>query len=287
MDVARTIDEARRLVRSARAVGRTIGLVPTMGALHEGHFSLIDAAAERCGFVVVSIFVNPTQFGPGEDLASYPRPVEADLAGCEARRADAAFLPEAEEMYPGPPLTSVAVEALSGTLCGRSRPGHFAGVCLVVAKLLNIVQPDVALFGEKDYQQLTIIRRMVRDLDFPVEIAACPTVREADGLARSSRNRYLAPDERRQAPALHGALKLAGEMIARSAPPADEVIAAMRAHLAACAPAGRIDYVRIVDPRSLAEVSATGRPVRILLAVRIGKARLIDNMQVDGSRRGA
>ena len=286
MDVARTIDDARRLVRSARA-RRTIGLVPTMGALHDGHFRLIDAARARCGFVVVSIFVNPTQFGPGEDLASYPRPVEADLAGCEVRGVDAVFLPGAEEMYPEPPLTSAAVEALSGTLCGRSRPGHFAGVCLVVAKLLNIVQPDVALFGEKDYQQLTIIRRMVRDLNFPVEIAACPTVREADGLARSSRNRYLTPDERRQAPALHGALKLAAEAIARSAPPAEEVIAAMREHLAVGAPDGRIDYVQIVDPDSLADVSATDRPVRILLAVRIGKARLIDNIQVDGSPRCA
>ena len=178
MNVCKTIQQIRTAAASARREGRNVLLVPTMGALHEGHFSLIRQAVQAGGYSVVSIFVNPTQFAAGEDLASYPRPVEQDLAACESLAADAVFLPQVEEMYPRPGLTQVSVAGMTETLCGRSREGHFTGVCTVVAKLLNIVQPDVALFGQKDFQQAAVIRRMVADLNFPVQIRTCPTVRE-------------------------------------------------------------------------------------------------------------
>ena len=283
MNVARTIAEMRQLVRRARQAGKTSGLVPTMGALHEGHMSLIDAARGDCGFVVVSIFVNPAQFGPGEDFSRYPRAPEDDLAACRKRSADAVFMPSAEEMYPSPaPATRVVVKGLDERLCGRSRPGHFAGVCAVVAKLFNIVQPDKAYFGAKDFQQATIIRRMTTDLDFPVKVVVCPTVRERDGLAMSSRNAYLTPAERRQAPALYAALRTAAEMIRASRPPAEEVKAAVRACLADRAPDGAIDYVEVVDPNELTDASNTNVPVLVALAVKFGQARLIDNIIVDG-----
>jgi len=284
MDVAETIGQVRRVVAAARADGKLVGLVPTMGALHDGHYSLIDAAAAGCDFVVASIFVNPTQFGPSEDLASYPRPLEADLAGCEARGVDAVFTPTAETMYPpGGAVTEVRVNELSETLCGRSRPTHFAGVCTVVAKLLNIVGPDKAYFGAKDFQQAAIIRRMVDDLNFPVEIVVCPTVREADGLAMSSRNAALSSAERAQAPALWSALQLGARLVRDAAPPAAEVLAAIRRRLAAEAPDGEIDYVQVVDARTLADVERTGPGVLIALAVRFTGARLIDNVLVDSA----
>jgi len=281
MNVEQTIEGIRRRVAEARAAGEVIGLVPTMGALHEGHLSLIDAAKGRCGCVVVSIFVNPLQFAPSEDLEAYPRTPEADLAACEARGVHAVFQPPAEVMYARPCLTRVAVEKLGETLCGRSRPGHFPGVCTVVAKLFCIVQPDRAYFGAKDYQQAVILRRMVEDLSFPLEVVICPTVREADGLAMSSRNTYLTPEQRRQAAALHGSLQLAERMIRQSHPPAEEVVAAVRRHLAERAPAGIIDYVQIVDPSELSDVERTDRGVLVALAVRLGRARLIDNILVD------
>jgi pantoate--beta-alanine ligase len=252
-----------------------------MGALHAGHLSLIDAARDDGGLVVVSIFVNPTQFGPTEDLAKYPRTPEADLAACETHGVDLVFMPQAATMYAGGGLTEVTVKELSATLCGRSRPGHFPGVCTVVAKLFNIIQPDRAYFGAKDYQQAVIIRRMAADLNFPVEVKVCPTVREADGLAMSSRNAYLDADQRNQAVALIESLRLGEGMIRCSRPPADEVITAMRNHVASRAPAGEIDYVQVVDPQTLQDVAATDQPVLLALAVRIGKARLIDNMLVD------
>ncbi len=282
MKVTEGIDETLRVLAEARRAGRTVGLVPTMGALHEGHLSLIAAAAGECDFVVVSIFVNPTQFAPGEDLDAYPRPVEADLAACREHGVAMVFAPTEAGMYPrGRTMTEVAVDALSGALCGASRPGHFAGVCTVVAKLFNIIQPDKAFFGAKDRQQAIIIERMASDLDFPVEIVVCPTVREADGLAMSSRNAYLSAEQRSQAAALWGSLKLAERMIRESRPPAAEVLGTVRRFLADEAPLGEIDYVQIVDPQTLADVETTERRVLVALAVRFGHARLIDNVVVD------
>jgi len=287
MQVAETIAQCRRAVAEARASGKVVGFVPTMGALHEGHYQLIDAARRECGFVVVSIFVNPTQFAPGEDLSRYPRTPQADLAGCERRGADLVFLPGPAEMYPrGRTEVEVTPGRLAETLCGRSRPGHFAGVCTVVAKLLNIVQPQKAYFGAKDFQQAVIVARMVEDLDFPVEVVRCPTVREADGLAMSSRNRYLSPAERAQAAALSRALAAAEEII-RSGPRASaDVVAAVRERLAAEAPDGQIDYVQVVDPRTLEDVEVARPAVLVALAVRFGGARLIDNVLVDGPAAG-
>jgi len=281
MKIVGDIEEIRTFVERAKAAGRTVGLVPTMGALHAGHYSLIDAARGDCDVVVVSIFVNPTQFGPSEDLAAYPRTLEADHAGCEARGVDIIFEPDTETMYGVGGLTEVCVKELSETLCGGSRPVHLAGVCTVVAKLFHIVPAQKAYFGAKDYQQAAVIRRMAADLNFPVEVVVCPTVREADGLAMSSRNGYLSPAERRQATALLGSLKLAAEMIRTSAPAAPRVIEAIRQHLAEQAPAGEIDYVQIVDPTDLADVQNTDPPVLIALAVKFGRARLIDNVVLD------
>ncbi len=281
MIVARTIQEIRAAVAGAKSAGHAVGLVPTMGALHAGHYSLIDAARLQCPFVAVSIFVNPIQFGPSEDLAKYPRTPEADLAGCQAHGASAVLMPDVREMYPRPCRTVVDSPDLARTLCGASRPGHFAGVCTVVAKLLNIVQPDVAYFGAKDFQQAAIIRRMAEDLNFPLAIEICPIVREPDGLAMSSRNAYLTPDERRTAPALWQSLAMAADLIADRRPPASEVVEAIQAFLAAHAPGGVVDYVEIVEPRELSSVEKTDGNVLIALAVRFGRARLIDNILVD------
>lgn len=282
MIVAHTIAETRRAVSEARRAGlSTVGLVPTMGALHAGHASLFDAAGKQCDFVAASIFVNPTQFGPGEDFQRYPRTPRSDLALCEQQGVQLVFMPSAEEMYgPDGSLTTVSVARLSETLCGKSRPGHFTGVCTVVMKLFQIVQPDRAYFGEKDYQQLTVLRRMTADLNVPVEIVACPTVREADGLALSSRNAYLSPAQRQQAPALYAALREARELVQQRHPPAAEVIDAIRNYLDRHAPLGEIDYVQLVDPDTLRDVSDTNRPVQAALAVRFGSARLIDNLRL-------
>ncbi len=281
MKVAKTIEEIRSLVGEARSAGKTVGLAATMGALHEGHLSLIRTAAETCDFVVVSVFVNPTQFSPEEDLAGYPRSPEQDLAACRQAGADAVFTPSVEEMYPSQCLAEVAVGRLGDTMCGRQRPGHFAGVCTVVAKLFNIVQADKAFFGAKDFQQVTIIRRMAADLNFAVEVVACPTLREADGLAMSSRNAYLTSGQRDQAAALRRSLDLAETLIRRDHPPAGQIIEAMEELLAAEAPDGEVDYIQIVDPQELGDVQSTDRPVLVALAVRFGKARLIDNTVVD------
>lgn len=277
------VDQARSLVRAARGEGRTITFVPTMGALHAGHASLVKAAAQRDAFVVVSIFVNPTQFAPTEDLAAYPRTPEADLELCRQSGASLVFMPSPQEMYGQGGLTEVSVKELGGGLCGRSRPGHFAGVCTVVAKLFNIVQPDKAFFGAKDYQQAAIIRRMAADLNFPVEIVVCPTIREADGLAMSSRNAYLSPQERQQAVALGQSLQLARRLIVEERAGAAEIRAAICRHLSSYAPDGSIDYVEIVDPATLWPVEATDRPVVVALAVKFGRCRLIDNITVDAT----
>jgi pantoate--beta-alanine ligase len=285
MEITGDISAVRRHVGAARRSGEVVGFVPTMGALHAGHLSLIDAAGARSGYVAVSIFVNPTQFGPQEDLSAYPRTPAADAAACRSRGVDLLFTPQPQTMYPPGSATEVRVRALEDVLCGRSRPGHFVGVCTVVAKLLNIVQPDLVFFGAKDFQQSVIVRRMVADLNVPAEVVVCPTVREADGLAVSSRNAYLTPAERPQAPALYGALRLAAERIAASHPPAPAVAAAVREHLAARAPDGEIDYVEIVEPATLRPVETTDAAVLIALAVRFGRARLIDNILVDAPAR--
>ena len=290
MKVIRTIDAMRRFVRRAKGEEKLVGFVPTLGGLHEGHFSLFDAAAADCPVVVASIFLNPTQFAPTEDLASYPADERADLAACRAHGVSAAFVPAVAEMYPAGPaqcLTSVAVAKLGEHLCGRSRPGHFAGVCTVVLKLLNIVQPDRAYFGAKDYQQAAIVRRMAGDLNVPAAIVVRPTVREDDGLALSTRNRYLTAEQRGQAAALHAALKLGERMLA--APPVSgaEVAAAMRAYLSEHAPAGNVDYIELVDADTLAPVERPAGRVLVALAVKFERARLIDSLLVDagGPRR--
>lgn len=283
MIVANTIAETRRVLTEARRAGKTTGLVPTMGALHAGHISLIDAAVRDCDVVVVSIFVNPAQFGPGEDFETYPRTPEADLALCEKHGVTVVFTPTAKEMY-GPNvragLTTVSVAKLSETLCGKSRPGHFTGVCTVVTKLLNITQPDRAYFGAKDYQQVTILRRMASDLNMPIEIITCPIVREADGLAMSSRNAYLSADERRQAAALYAALQNAKTLVGKKHPPAEDALRAIRDHLSQNAPLGEVEYIQLVDPDTLQDVETTDRPVQAALAVKFGGARLIDNLRL-------
>jgi len=279
MQVARTIDAVRRCVAAARGAGKCVGLVPTMGALHVGHVSLIDAAVAHCDFVVVSIFVNPTQFGPNEDLAKYPRPFEKDVALCEESGADVVFAPSPEEMYGGGGVTWVTVEKLTAPLCGRSRPTHFRGVTTVCTKLFNIVGPDVAFFGQKDAQQAIVIKRMVADLNMPLEIVVCPTVREADGLAVSSRNRYLSERERRDATALYRSLETCREMIEGGAKDAGEIRAAMVAVLEEV-PALAIEYVSLVDAETLEEAEQVAGHVLVAVAARLGPARLIDNIRI-------
>ncbi len=280
MQIVRTIAQTREAVAHARARAESVGLVPTMGALHEGHRSLVRTARQRCGYVAVSIFVNPTQFGPEEDLEAYPRTFEADRSACQADGADLIFAPAVKEMYPGPGLTTVHVADLTAGLCGASRPVHFDGVTTVVAKLFNIVGPDVAFFGEKDYQQLAVIRRMVLDLDMPVEVIGCPTIREPDGLALSSRNEYLDVDQRRQAPVLHAAMQRAAQAALAGRRNVAELIAGIEGDIRESGPA-EIDYVKIVDAETLDELPEIDRPARICLAVKMGKCRLIDNLAVD------
>ena len=280
MLTAETIAEARRAVRTARGQGRRVGLVPTMGALHEGHLSLMAAARAECEFVAVSIFVNPIQFGPNEDYQRYPRPIERDLAACREAGVDLVFAPSAGEMYRQERLTSVVVRGMTEGLCGRQRPGHFEGVTTVVAKLFNILDPDAAYFGEKDAQQALVLRKMVVDLDFPIAMRFCPTVREADGLALSSRNAYLSADERERALCLSRGLEAGRRMIAEGRTEAAAIAAAMRRIIEAAEPE-KIDYIEIVDPHTLGPVARVAGPVLMATAVRIGRTRLIDNILVD------
>ncbi|MCK6456464.1 MAG: pantoate--beta-alanine ligase [Phycisphaerae bacterium] len=275
------IEACRRTTDAARRAGRTIGFVPTMGGLHAGHASLIERARTDGRFVVVSIFVNPTQFGPGEDLQSYPRTPEADAARAKASGADLLFTPDGDAMYGADAGTRVRPGRLAEALCGPFRPGHFEGVCTVVAKLFHIVRPDAAYFGQKDAQQVVIVRAMVRDLRMPIEIVTCPIVREPDGLAMSTRNAYLSADERRRATALYRALQTGAERIASGERRSGKVISAMRRVLDEASPC-RIDYIAIVDPGTLEDRPELGAgPVMLALAVRIGSARLIDNQIVD------
>ena len=283
MQTHETIGSLREQLQSCRRVGRRIGLVPTMGALHAGHMSLVGAARRQCDVVVLSIFVNPTQFGPNEDLARYPRTVQQDLHLCRQGGVDMVFMPSVNEMYPQPPVTQVNVPALAGRLCGLHRPGHFAGVCLVVAKLFNIVGPDVAFFGAKDFQQSAVIRRMVQDLDMPLRVEVCPTIRESDGLAISSRNAYLSPANRQAAPALYEALQQAAEAIRRTRPSASQVITTIRQHLASRLGEHEVDYVSVVNPDTLEDVEKAEPPVLVAMAVRLGQTRLIDNILVEAA----
>ena len=270
--VVRDVPSLRAVLAGARARGERIAFVPTMGALHEGHLSLLDRARAQGECVVLSIFVNPLQFGPTEDLAKYPRTEAAEARGCSV-----AFVPPVEVMYPGPRAVSVVPEALADRWEGALRPGHFAGVLTVVAKLFNMVQPDVAVFGQKDLQQATLIRAMVRDLDVPVAIDVAPIVREADGLAMSSRNRYLGPDERRVAGTLPRALADAADAFAAGEATAHGVLRNALARLDA-EPALRLDYLAVVDPATLAPRDDTvARGDMVLLAARVGSTRLLDN----------
>ena len=280
MIIANTISQVRDQVRQWRREGLTVGLVPTMGYLHEGHGSLVGKAAEDCDRVVASVFVNPTQFAPGEDLASYPRDFERDCEILEKQGCSMVFHPSVDEMYPdGNGKTDTYIEILNDMpkqLCGRTRPNHFRGVCTVVGKLFNIVLPDKAYFGEKDAQQLAIIRRMVRDLSYGIEIVGCPIVREPDGLAKSSRNIHLKPDERKAAAVLYRSLKIAEEMASDGEKSSKAVTDAVIAEIEK-EPLAEVEYVSAVDSLSMEPVETVGKGTLIAIAVRIGQTRLIDN----------
>jgi len=282
--IIKTPSEMTAFSAAARKAGKTIGFVPTMGALHDGHFSLMRQARRRNDVVVVSIFVNPTQFGPNEDLSKYPRTFDQDVTGCGLAGVAAIFAPAASDMYPPAADTFVCQERLTGVMCGASRPGHFRGVLTVCCKLFNIIQPHVAYFGQKDYQQAKVICRMAANLFMPLQIEVCPTVREHDGLAMSSRNRYLGQAERRDALCLYESLKLAEQMIRAGAARAADVSDAMK-DLIRAAPSATIDYVAIADPETLEPIehidwnSGTER-ILVALAVKIGSTRLIDNMLI-------
>lgn len=276
MQIVVTVEEVRKQVKSWREEGLTVGLVPTMGYLHEGHKSLIDKAVEQNDRVVVSVFVNPIQFGPTEDLATYPRDLERDAALCEKAGASLIFHPEPENMYFDDFCTYIDMENLTKGLCGKTRPTHFRGVCTVVGKLFNIVQPDRAYFGQKDAQQLAVIRRMVRDLNFNLEIVGCPIIREEDGLAKSSRNTYLSPEERKAAVILHKGLTKGEEMVRAGEKNAAVVKKAIR-DIIESEPLAKIDYVEIVDFDNIQEKEVLDGSVLAAVAVYIGKTRLIDN----------
>ncbi len=283
MKIAKTIKIVRSSVKAARNKGKKIGFVPTMGALHVGHISLIKAAVKKCDFVVVSIFVNPAQFGPGEDFKKYPRPLDADLKMCRKAGVDVVFMPESRAMYPAENLTWVNVEKLTEPLCGRFRPGHFRGVATVCAKLFNIVAPDVAFFGQKDAQQAIVIRQMVADLNMPLKIVICPTVRQRDGLALSSRNRYLTDRQKKDAALIYKSLQNCRQMINSGVTNTGKILARMRKVLNR-ASSIKIEYVSIVDAETLQAVNPAAGKILAAVAVRLGPARLIDNILIDARR---
>lgn len=280
MQVAESISQVRESVKAARRTGQTVGLVPTMGALHAGHLSLVAAATEACDFVVVTIFVNPTQFGPQEDLNSYPRPLEQDLSRCRDAGVDVVFVPSVAEMYPQEQVSWVEVERLTDCLCGQARPSHFRGVTTVCTKLFNIAQADTVFFGQKDAQQALVIQRMVADLNMPGEIRICPTVREEDGLAMSSRNRYLGLEERAQATVLYRALCACRDRILAGQRETATLEAQMAADLQET-PLVVLEYATILDVTSLTPVTPLQGTVLIAIAAQVGSARLIDNIVVD------
>lgn len=280
MDICYTIKDVRERVNAWKREGLTVGFVPTMGYLHEGHKSLMQAARKNNDKVVVSVFVNPMQFGPNEDLESYPRDFEKDSALCKSVGVDLIFHPEPEEMYADGFCSYVDMNGLTTELCGKSRPIHFRGVQTVVLKLFNIVKPDRAYFGQKDAQQLAVIKRMVKDLNVDTEIVGCPIVREADGLAKSSRNTYLNPDERQAALILSRSLKLGRELIENGETDAKAVIKAITDSINA-EPLAKIDYVNVVDFDTITPVDRIGKSVLVAIAVYIGKTRLIDNFIIE------
>lgn len=282
METIRTISWMKEKAREARQEQRIIGLVPTMGALHVGHMALVERARKECSPVYASIFLNPTQFGPNEDLSQYPRPLEADMEKLTNADVDGLFLPSAEEMYPPGFSTYVHVEGISERLEGKLRPGHFRGVATVVLKLFEIVQPHFAYFGRKDAQQVRIIQRMARDLNLDVELVVCPTVREPDGLALSSRNAYLRPDERKSATVLYHALQAAGKELSSGERDVLELQRVMRKVLDK-EPRARVDYAEIVDADTFEPVMHVARRSYAVLAVRIGATRLIDNMLIESA----
>ncbi len=280
MEAVKKIQTVRGLVNSARSKGKTIGFVPTMGALHVGHISLIESAIERCDFVVVSIFVNSTQFGPGEDFEKYPRPIEVDLEICRKAGVDVVFAPQPSEIYPCENLTWVNVEKLTDKLCGQSRAEHFRGVTTVCAKLFNIVAPDMAFFGQKDAQQAIVIKRMVADLNMPLEIIVCPTVRCKNGLAVSSRNQYLTAEQKKDAALIYKSLQKCQEQIESGIIESEQIIAQMREILEQV-PAIKVEYTSIVDAETLQPVREIKCKVLVAVAAKIGDTRLIDNIMVD------
>jgi pantoate--beta-alanine ligase len=283
MIIAQQVADVRQAVRNARRREETVGCVPTMGALHAGHESLIQACRAECGFTAVTIFVNPKQFGPQEDFARYPRPLEDDVAICRRAGVDLVFAPAVETVYPANFSTYVEVEPLSRILEGATRPGHFRGVATVVLKLLNIVQPERAYFGQKDYQQQLLVRRMCREVDLPVEIRTCPTIREPDGLALSSRNRYLSATERQTALSLYRSLRLAAEQLDRGATDVGAIEGEMRQLLETAG--ARPDYAVIADAETLEELPHPVANMVALVAARVGTTRLIDNLPIAlGSR---
>jgi len=279
MIVAHAIDAVRQAVKEARSQSLIIGLVPTMGALHAGHISLIRSARQEMGFVVVSIFVNPIQFAPTEDLERYPRPLTHDLEACEEHKVDLVFAPEAEKMYPPGFRTAVEVQELQDLLCGASRPGHFRGVATVVLKLFNIVQPDVAYFGQKDAQQARIIRQMVEDVNLPIRLRICPIVREPDGLALSSRNQYLNPGQRENARALYQTLEEVRKRVEKGERNA-RVLREILASRIAATPGAVLDYAAVVDADNLKPLARLKGEVLVALAVKFETTRLIDNIQL-------
>ena len=279
MRLVRTICELRKVLSEVRSEGKSIGFFPTMGALHEGHLSLMRAARKETDFLVISIFVNPSQFDPSEDFAEYPRDLEGDLEEAEEVGVDLVFAPSTDEMYPAGFATFVVQERLTDRMCGLSRPGFFRGVTTVVAKLFNSVGPCVAYFGQKDYQQSVVVRQMVRDLNMEVEIRVLPTVREADGLAMSSRNKYLKPTERQQALCLYKALNEAKALVAAGESKSEKIIEKMK-EIVARAPSAKIDYIVVADPENLEDIETFKGRALAALAVWIGKTRLIDNMLI-------
>ncbi|MFA5424134.1 MAG: pantoate--beta-alanine ligase [Phycisphaerae bacterium] len=282
MEIAKTIADARKFVAAARKQGKAVGFVPTMGALHVGHISLFKAARSQTDFVAVSIFVNPTQFGPNEDFDKYPRPIEDDLRICREQGVDLVFAPQVNEMYPTQNITWVNVEQLTDSLCGRSRPGHFRGVTTVCAKLFNIIQPDIAFFGQKDAQQCIVIKRMVTDLNMPLKIQICDTIREDDGLAVSSRNKYLNDAERKAALLIYKSLLQAKQLVESGIGETKKIIAEMKKTLAMSellAP----EYIEIVEPETLKPLESAKGRVFIAVAACCGSTRLIDNILVDSS----
>jgi pantoate--beta-alanine ligase len=270
-------DQLRGAVAAARGDGKSIGVVPTMGALHEGHLSLVEASCQQRHFTIVTIFVNPTQFGPNEDFTRYPRTLERDLQLLSRFPVDLVFTPSTEVMYPQGHATTVDVGRVAEPLEGRFRPGHFQGVATIVLKLFNLVGADVAFFGQKDYQQTLVVRQMVRDLDVPIEIVVCPTVREADGLALSSRNVYLSPSQRQQALVLSRSLRHAEQLVHAGERSAARVLEAMRQMFAA-EPEIDVQYIALADPDTLAEVHEIDQPAVALIAAKVGTTRLIDNL---------